>query len=363
MRTTGQILKENRERMGITLNEVALATKINVKILIAIEEGESERLPTKTFLRGFVRSYARYLGLDEEVILNSFYEEMGSTKPKLNVQNPEAPKTEPAERPSGGTTSRTIDPAATSTGVKIGAVVAILTLVALIVIFKKKMDSYQNEAVIPEIPTEIEAVNRDDGSPLVPLPTATSSPTPTPDPALSAVVVPTPSPSPSSTSTPSASPVPTTTPMPSPTPSPTAAPSPTATPTPAPTVAPSPSATPKPTPTPAPIPSPSPSPLPKQTPILTPTSTPTPSTSPSPTPVARAQEVIIEAMDNVDVEATIDGEPPRRIRLGADQVQTFKAKRNVILRFSDGGAVNLIVNGSDRGVPGDLGKPTRVELP
>lgn len=68
-------------------------------------------------------------------------------------------------------------------------------------------------------------------------------------------------------------------------------------------------------------------------------------------------------MDNVDVEATIDGEPPRRIRLGADQVQTFKAKRNVILRFSDGGAVNLIVNGSDRGVPGDLGKPTRVELP
>ncbi|MCM2281484.1 MAG: helix-turn-helix domain-containing protein, partial [Bdellovibrionaceae bacterium] len=101
MKTTGQILKENRERKGITLNEVALATKINVKVLTAIEEGDSDRLPTKTFLRGFVRSYARYLGLDEEAILSSFYEEMGSTKPKLNVQNPEAPKTDAGERPLG----------------------------------------------------------------------------------------------------------------------------------------------------------------------------------------------------------------------------------------------------------------------
>ncbi len=46
-----------------------------------------------------------------------------------------------------------------------------------------------------------------------------------------------------------------------------------------------------------------------------------------------------------------------------DQVQSIKASRKVILNISDGGAVNLTLNGADRGVPGDLGKPKRVELP
>lgn len=59
---------------------------------------------------------------------------------------------------------------------------------------------------------------------------------------------------------------------------------------------------------------------------------------------------------------TIDGEN-KKVKMSADQVQTIKAKRRVILKFSNGGAVNLIVNGTERGVPGDLGKPHRLELP
>lgn len=77
----------------------------------------------------------------------------------------------------------------------------------------------------------------------------------------------------------------------------------------------------------------------------------------------RAQEVVIEALNNVDIEAVLDNEPPRAVKLRADQIHTFKAKRKVILRFSDGGAVNLVVNGVDRGVPGDLGKPMKIDLP
>lgn len=75
------------------------------------------------------------------------------------------------------------------------------------------------------------------------------------------------------------------------------------------------------------------------------------------------KEVIIETLKDVEVEAQIDNESPRKITLKADSVQAFKMSRKVILRFSDGGAVNLIVNGKDRGVPGDLGKPLRIELP
>ncbi len=71
---------------------------------------------------------------------------------------------------------------------------------------------------------------------------------------------------------------------------------------------------------------------------------------------------MIEALGDVTVEAQIDGEN-KVFKLSSDSVQAIRAKRKIILRFSDGGAVNLIVNGTDRGVPGDLGKPLRVELP
>jgi len=73
--------------------------------------------------------------------------------------------------------------------------------------------------------------------------------------------------------------------------------------------------------------------------------------------------VIIEALDSVDVEAVIDDEPAKPISLKGDQVQSIKARRKIVLKISDGGAINLIVNGTERGVPGDLGKPMRIELP
>jgi cytoskeleton protein RodZ len=344
MRTTGQILKESREKKGITLSEVSLATKISVKVLTAIEEGQTDRLPTKTFLRGFVRAYARYLNLDEEMILNSFYEEMGSTKPKV-VVNPDSPTGGPK---SAG--ARSLEGSGGTPLAKYGAIAAILLLVVLIVIVKNKADSYKNEAVINELPKEIEAVNP-------------ASETPAP----SATVAPDASATPAEGSSPSPTPeavaavVPTATPTPTPSATPSATPKPTATPTATPT--PKPSPTPTATPTPKPSPSPTPSPTPKPSPSATPAASATPAVSPTPVKAAATKEVIVEAMDNVDVEAQVDNEPPRKMHLSPDQVQAFKVSRKVILKLSDGGAVNLIVNGKDRGVPGDLGKPLRVELP
>lgn len=74
-------------------------------------------------------------------------------------------------------------------------------------------------------------------------------------------------------------------------------------------------------------------------------------------------EVLIEALDSVDIDVTVDNEGTKSLKLKGDQVQSIKALRKVVLRFSDGGAINLIVNGVERGVPGDLGKPLRIELP
>lgn len=71
----------------------------------------------------------------------------------------------------------------------------------------------------------------------------------------------------------------------------------------------------------------------------------------------------MEALDNVDVEITVDGEGSKTYKLKSDMVQSVRAKRKIVLKISNAGAVNLIVNGVERGVPGDLGKPMRIELP
>ena len=343
MKITGQILKENREKKGISISEVAIATKINNRTLQAMEEGDLDNLPPKTFLRGFVRAYAGYLELDVESVLSNFYEEMGSTKPK-----PPPPPSEGGSASARPTPKKEADEAINpkaSLLVKVGAVAGILLLVVMIVFFKKKMESYENEAVVEGVPTEITAIEPKEDEAAPPAASATPEETATPSPSLS----PTPSVS-------AVAPVATPSPSPSATPSATATPSPTpeikATPTPKP----SPTATPTPAPTPTPKPSPSPTATPAAAAVAA-------SPSPSPKPVGRQQEVLIEALDAVEVDAQIDDEPMKKLRLKGDQVQSIKARRKVVLRFSDGGAVNLIVNGVERGVPGDLGKPLRVELP
>ena len=62
----GERMQREREMRGITLDEIAEATKITVRCLRAIEREEFSKLPGGIFNKGFVRAYARYIGIDEE---------------------------------------------------------------------------------------------------------------------------------------------------------------------------------------------------------------------------------------------------------------------------------------------------------
>ncbi len=62
----GDHLRREREMRGVTIEEVAAATRISPRFLEALENEQWERLPGGAFNRGFIRSVARYLGLDEE---------------------------------------------------------------------------------------------------------------------------------------------------------------------------------------------------------------------------------------------------------------------------------------------------------
>ena len=68
----GEELRREREIRGISLKEIADATKISRRFLEAIEKNDHRTLPAPVFTRGFVREYARYLGLNAEEIVGRY---------------------------------------------------------------------------------------------------------------------------------------------------------------------------------------------------------------------------------------------------------------------------------------------------
>jgi len=70
--TFGERLKRERELREVTLDEVSTATRISPRFLEALENEQWSQLPGGIFGRGFVRSIARYLGLNEEDLLSEY---------------------------------------------------------------------------------------------------------------------------------------------------------------------------------------------------------------------------------------------------------------------------------------------------
>jgi cytoskeleton protein RodZ len=68
----GEHLKREREMRGVSLEEIAAATRINTRFLEAIENERWDQLPGGVFNRGFIRSIARYLGMDEDSLVAEY---------------------------------------------------------------------------------------------------------------------------------------------------------------------------------------------------------------------------------------------------------------------------------------------------
>jgi len=66
----GAVLRNEREKKGLTLDQVASITKLRVKIVEAIENETWGDLPPPVFVRGFIRSYAKVLGLEGTELLH-----------------------------------------------------------------------------------------------------------------------------------------------------------------------------------------------------------------------------------------------------------------------------------------------------
>ncbi|HXH07271.1 MAG TPA: helix-turn-helix transcriptional regulator, partial [Vicinamibacterales bacterium] len=79
MTPLSQRLRQAREQAGLSLADLSARTKIRVSHLDAIERGAFDRLPGGIFTRGYLRAYAREVGLDPEAVVRDYLAEHAGT--------------------------------------------------------------------------------------------------------------------------------------------------------------------------------------------------------------------------------------------------------------------------------------------
>lgn len=92
MSELGRLLYETRTAKQLSLADVEAVTRIRQRYLEALETGDYDNLPRGTVARGFVRTYAAYLGLDVEGVLDLYSVESGDTNPETAIAEPGKPR-------------------------------------------------------------------------------------------------------------------------------------------------------------------------------------------------------------------------------------------------------------------------------
>ncbi len=99
--TLGQILRHERELRDIPLDRIEEATRIRAAQLRAIEDDRLEALPAEAYARGFVRTYAEYLGLNGDDVVAIFNEQWNRSAHRAESALPHTPVSVARSSPSG----------------------------------------------------------------------------------------------------------------------------------------------------------------------------------------------------------------------------------------------------------------------
>jgi cytoskeletal protein RodZ len=94
MSSLGEKLKQAREARGVSISEIAEQTRISSHYLEAIESDDYRTLPGGIFNKGFVKSYAKYVGVDEQEALQDYAkivneQSLNQPEPEMRVHRPE----------------------------------------------------------------------------------------------------------------------------------------------------------------------------------------------------------------------------------------------------------------------------------
>jgi transcriptional regulator with XRE-family HTH domain len=131
MQAIGERLREARLRQGLDITEVEVATKIRAKYLRALENDEFGMLPGSTYVRSFLRTYAEYLGLDAQLLVEEFraqHEPRGEAE--MHSLAPPARPARPGRERRGGAADLAFGPGTVALGVVL-LVLAVLAVIGL----------------------------------------------------------------------------------------------------------------------------------------------------------------------------------------------------------------------------------------
>lgn len=88
----GQILKEEREKIGLTYEQVCEITKLRPNIINAIEKEAWDKLPPSVFVKGFIKCYAQVLDLDPERLIEEYNAKCSNQQDNITIKKREKKK-------------------------------------------------------------------------------------------------------------------------------------------------------------------------------------------------------------------------------------------------------------------------------
>jgi transcriptional regulator with XRE-family HTH domain len=87
IKTLGERLRGIREKAGVSIEEIAKVTKVNKKYLEYIEADDYDNLPSDVYVKGFLRNYSNFLGIEAKDVLRIYKKERGI---QVNIKKPKA---------------------------------------------------------------------------------------------------------------------------------------------------------------------------------------------------------------------------------------------------------------------------------
>ncbi len=167
----GALLRAGREAAGLSVSAVAQQLKLAPRQVAALEDGDFSKLPGRTFVRGFMRNYARLLRLDSDAVLAALPE--GAAAPSS-----EHPSLAPTPRPMGELPAEVhTKPNAARWAIPL-ALVAIVTVAAVYEITRPPAETTTVATATPEVKTPTVAAITDAAPAAAPTSTATALPNP-----------------------------------------------------------------------------------------------------------------------------------------------------------------------------------------
>src|SRR5687768_8149039 len=153
--TVGELLREARTERGFTLADAERETKIRQKYLSALEEDDVTSLPGPLYVRGFLRKYAMFLGMDPDELLMTYDAQSTPSRNRIRAARGEPPP-KPKGKDPNAININPLSPEKIDARVRYGVSYIALSLLAipLIIIFYFIYSAYSGGTNSPIVPTQ-----------------------------------------------------------------------------------------------------------------------------------------------------------------------------------------------------------------